>query len=202
MSGTLFLMRHGQIEQANPRRFIGQRDLPLEPEGRDQARGVGERLRGVRFERAVCSGLQRTRQTAELVLGHTDQTIEADPRLNEIHLGEWEGLTVDEVRERFPDEYEARGKDMANVRPKGGESFLDLQRRVVPCLMEVAEQARGNVLVVAHSGVNRAIICHLLGMNLSDLLLFGQEYCCLNLIRTGQPRVLDCLNQVLWRDPS
>ena len=187
----IFLMRHGQVVQAIPRRFLGQRNVPLDETGRAQAESAGRWLRGISFDRAVCSDLDRARETAGLLLQDRDITVETEPRLREIHLGQWEGLTVDEVRAAFPGEYEARGKDLARAVPRGGESFLDLQQRVAPCFEEIARQGTGTVLLVAHAGVNRAILCHVLGLDLENLFRLGQDYCCLNIItqKDGQFQV-------------
>lgn len=198
---TIHLLRHGRIPQAAPRRFIGQRDLPLDDTGREQARVVGLRLKEIPFTRVVCSDLARTHETARLVTQGRGLEIETEPRLREIHLGQWEGLTTQEVKAAFPGEYEARGKNLARVRPAGGESFLDLQRRVAPCFEKIAQNASGHVLVVAHAGVNRAILCHLLGMDLADIFKLGQDYCCLNRITSSEGhRCLEVMNLTLWRE--
>lgn len=178
---TLFLMRHGAIVQRHPRRFIGQTDHPLTDEGRAQAALWREALADVPFAAAVSSDLSRCRETAAIVLGGRDITVRPEPRLREIALGAFEGLTVDEVRERFPGAYERRGCDIAGFTPQGGESFADVQKRAVAALAELAPLC-GNVLVVAHGGVNRTILCHALGLDLSRLFRLGQDYCRLNLL--------------------
>ena len=178
---TLFLMRHGAIVQSHPRRFVGQTDHPLTKEGRAQAALWREALADVPFAAAVCSDLSRCRETAAIVLGGRDITARPEPRLREIALGAFEGLTVDEVRKRFPGAYERRGCDIAGFTPQGGESFADVQARAVAALAELAPLC-GNVLVVAHGGVNRTILCHALGLDLTRLFRLGQDYCRLNLL--------------------
>ena len=74
---------------------------------------------------------------------------------------------------------------MAHTRPEGGESFADVQARVWPAFEGIAAQAQGKAgatLVVAHAGVNRVLLCRLLGMPLAHLFRLGQDYCGLNLI--------------------
>jgi probable phosphoglycerate mutase len=181
---TLFLMRHGAIVQQDPRRFIGQTDHPLTEAGRRQAALWREVLADVPFAAAVASDLCRCRETAALVLGDRDLPVRPEPRLREIALGAFEGLTVDEVRERFPGAYERRGCDIAGFRPQGGESFADVQARAVAALAELKDLC-GNVLVVAHGGVNRTVLCHALGIDLGRLFRLGQDYCRLNLLDLG-----------------
>ncbi|MCB2191496.1 MAG: histidine phosphatase family protein [Deltaproteobacteria bacterium] len=179
----IYLLRHGEITQSSPRCFVGQRDLPLTETGRTQAAQWGARLRGVGFRAVYASPLTRCRETARLAVPGREIVVE--PGWREISLGAWEGLCVDEVRERFPGEYEARGEDLAGHRPQGGESFADVAVRVAP-LLEALADGPSPVLVVAHSGVIRAGLCNLLDLPLNNLLHLELDYAGLCLIERGQ----------------
>jgi probable phosphoglycerate mutase len=74
--------------------------------------------------------------------------------------------------------------DFGGYRPPEGESFRDLQKRVLPVFKEIVSAARGNVLIVAHAGVNRVVLCHVLGMPINHLFRIAQDYGCLNVIET------------------
>lgn len=186
---TIYLMRHGSIEGHEVIRYVGQHDTPLDDKGRRQAMCWGKSLAEIDFSAVYASDLSRCRETASLASG--DAELRLVPELREIALGEWQNKTVEHIRITYPDLFEARGRDLAGVRPPGGESFNDLAGRVFPAFEAILEQAQGNVLVVAHSGVNRVIICKLLGIPLGNLFRFGQDYCCLNLIeaRNGKTSV-------------
>lgn len=186
---TIFLLRHGAIIQQRPRRFVGQTDFPLTMEGREQASLWREALAEVPLAGAVVSDLTRCRETAALALEGRGIVPRLEPRLREINLGLWEGLTVKEVGERYPGSYQRRGCDLADCRPEGGESFADVQDRAVAALGELAE-CDGIFLVVAHGGVNRTILCHALGIPLEHLFRLGQDYCRLNIL---------CLGPDCWR---
>ncbi len=180
--GRIYLMRHGEIPLSGETRYIGQLDLPLTARGVDQVRQWREPLSAVRFSRVYCSDLLRCRHTVRLVLGDDRDDVLFEPMLREICLGTWEGLPVGEVKERFPEGWKRRGEDLAGYRPEGGESFADLAARVVPFFRTIAESMEGDVLVVAHAGVNRTILSHVLGMPLNNVLRIGQDYACLNLL--------------------
>jgi len=187
---TLLLLRHGEIPQASPTRFVGQRDLPLTERGQAQAKAWSQHLAALPLAHAWCSDLVRCRDTAALALAGTGIKPTSLPTLREIHLGGWEGLTKDEVQQRFPGEFEQRGLDLAHTIPSGGESFAQAQRRFLAALQHIRAQASaqasaGPVLVVAHGGVIRAALCHILGLRLDSLFRLGQDYCGLNILHVG-----------------
>jgi probable phosphoglycerate mutase len=91
-------------------------------------------------------------------------------------------MPTSDVRCLFPREYEQRGADLVGYRPPGGESFADLAARVWPAFEEVVRHKSGNLLIVGHAGVNRTILCHLLGMPLANLFRLEQGYGCLNIL--------------------
>jgi probable phosphoglycerate mutase len=87
-----------------------------------------------------------------------------------------------EVKKRFPDKWRERGENLFFFRPAGGESFSDLCDRVLPAFETIAEAASGNTLIVAHAGVNRMILCRVLGMAPENLFRLGQDYAGLNMV--------------------
>ncbi len=186
----LFLMRHGRTADDGVKRFVGQTDPPLGAAGRRQAAWWRERLKGIGFARIVSSDLARARETAEIIAGRRQPRVEPRAALREIHLGAWENRTLAEVRQTLPEEWHARGRDLPGFRPPGGESFGDLQRRVAP-EADGLLAAGADILVVAHAGVNRVILCGIMGLPLSRLFTLAQDHACLNLLEAhpSGPRV-------------
>lgn len=175
LTGAIYLMCHGDSRQDDVRRYIGQTDLPLNERGIEQARYWQGKLSSVPFYRIYCSNLVRSLETARSIVRDREIPVHPLPELGEINLGAWEGLTVTEVRQRFPGEYERRGEDFPGYRPRNGESFSDLSRRVVPVFEHIVGEMEGNVLIVGHAGVNRTILCHVLGMPLANLFRLEQQ---------------------------
>jgi len=178
----IYLLRHGSIKEDREKRFIGQLDLPLIEEGRKQARQWREIFAPVELEAIYCSDLQRSVETARIIAGERRLPLRIVPELREINLGEWEGMAMSSVRRDFPNEWHERGLDIAGYSPPGGESFNDLNNRVIPAYKKLAREAKGHSLIVAHAGVNRLILCHLLGMPVSNLFRLNQDYGSLNII--------------------
>ncbi len=182
----IYLLRHGEIEQSEDKRFVGQTDLPLNEKGLHQACLWQQKLKTGLFEKIYSSDLSRTRQTALIIAGHHQGKVQSLPALREINLGEWEGLSVAEVKDRFPEEWQRREKDLVTFRPPGGESFRDLAVRIGTVFNQIIQGLEGDILIVAHGGVNRVILCQVLGMDLANLFRLGQDYGSLNLIERNR----------------
>ena len=105
--------------------------------------------------------------------------------LREIDAGSWEGLSEAEVKGRYPVEFAEREHDPIGFRFPGGESYRDLQKEVVPVFTRITKRAVGDILMVAHKGVNRVLLAHLLGRPLEELYSIPQDYGCVNLIRVS-----------------
>lgn len=191
MDLTIHLLRHGRTQPETPWRFLGQRDVPLSEAGRAQACEWNTTLASIPFQSAWCSDLNRCRETAEIVLAGRGLSVQPLVGLRELNLGKWEGLTREEVKQRFPGQFEARGQDLAGYRPESGEGFADLQVRVWAALEMIIGSSSGHILVVGHAGTNRALISKVLGLPLSHLFRLGQDYGCRNILewREGEMRL-------------
>ena len=180
----IYLVRHGAVQrEGNGKRFIGQLDLPLSCEGIQQLQRLKAELHDAQLSAVFCSDLKRSVETAAILTEMSPVlTPIQKPDLREINLGEWEGLTFDEVSRRHPEHFRERGRDIVHYQPPGGESFLDCAKRVIPAFYEMIHATRGNILIVGHAGVNRIMLCQVLGKSLENLFEVEQDYGCLNVI--------------------
>lgn len=182
---TVYLIRHGKIKlEDNQRRYIGQVDLPLSGEGIRQAQYLGKKIKDVDVSKVYCSDLLRSRQTAQIIMGNRTVPILVRKDLREIHMGEWEGRTFSHIVKEYPEEFKARGADIGYYRVRGGESFADCFKRVIHSLNEIMDSSSGSILLIGHAGVNRLLLCYVLGMPLANLFRINQDYGCLNIITT------------------
>ena len=158
----IYLVRHGQTDWNAAYRLQGQVDAPINETGRAQAKRNGQVLARLIGEPSrvdfVASPLGRTRETMEIIraeLGLPPEDYRTDDRLKEIHLGDWQGSTWDELRAAAPEQIEARFADPWNtVAPgDGGESYAMLAERAESWLAEV----RRETVVVTHGGINRCL---------------------------------------------
>ena len=180
---TIYLIRHGKIKmEDNQRRYIGQLDLPLSEEGIQQAQCLHKILEPVNMSMVFSSDLSRSQHTAEMITGRRSAKVVVRKDLREINMGEWEGRTFADIARRFPDEFKARGADIGYYRVAGGESFADCYKRVVTAFHDSINSSSGNILFVGHAGVNRLLLCYILGMPLANIFKIRQDYGCLNII--------------------
>jgi broad specificity phosphatase PhoE len=180
---TVCLVRHGSVVGAETRRFIGHLDVPLSPLGIAQVDALSRRLSRVAFDAIYCSDLDRTRHSAELLAAPHGLIPVRDPALREFAMGEWDGLTTEQIRARDASAFRAWMADVGRFQFPGGESLPDLVARAVPAFEGlVARHAGGTIAVVAHGGSNRAILCHALGLGPERLLALGQDYAALSVL--------------------
>lgn len=175
------LIRHGEVERSHC--YNGQFDVRLTALGEEQYHQLKPRLNPDSISALYTSDLTRTVRGGEILgpyLGLEPVKVTA---LRELNCGEWQGLSVTEIQQTRPDEWAGRLADLEHFRAPGGESLGDLAARVLPALKEIVSRHRGEeVLVVAHGGVNRAILMDAIGAPLASFFSIDQHYCCLNVI--------------------
>jgi broad specificity phosphatase PhoE len=191
---------------AETRRFIGHLDVPLSPLGEAQLTALAHRLRGPTFDAIYCTDLARTRRSAEILAAPRGLAAIVEPALREFAMGRWEGLTAEEIRDLDAIAFDAWMADVGRFQFPEGESLPDLYARVWPAFEAlVARHAGGTVVVVAHGGSNRAILCRVLGLPPERLLALGQDYGALSVLeRSGPSWTLRVLNhcEPVRRDPG
>lgn len=171
----IFLIRHGETEKHDEKIFLGQTDVPLSEEGREQCRIVGIELThfDIQTSTVYCSDLIRAVNSAEIIIPNTgiEMRIREVPAFREMALGSWDGRYMNEIRREYPEEFERRGQDLLGYRIDGNaENFYDLRERVLAEFNEIVQKEPGDVVIVAHSGVLRILKCELTGRPLTDVL--------------------------------
>jgi probable phosphoglycerate mutase len=182
----IYLMRHAEAayvrEDGTP--APDGRVVPLTPIGRDQAARQADALRHVHFDRAVCSGLPRTVETAGIVLaGRSAPALEVIPDLEEIQSGHAQAPAEDfaawiaHVANPWAD---AAAPDARFI---GGERFRDFEARVLPAFTELLADTRWRtLLLVLHGAVNRVLLNHVMNLPWQGAMSIEQDPACFNVI--------------------
>ncbi|MCS6835153.1 MAG: histidine phosphatase family protein [Anaerolineae bacterium] len=162
--GRVLLVRHGETDYNTTGRWQGQLDTPLNLLGRQQAEKVALALRNVPLSLIVSSDLSRAADTARAIAAHHGLTPVLDARWREIHLGIFQGLTRQEIKEIYPLEYNSWHHDDNFVVPNG-ESRLQVQKRAHEAWLSLTERPdlEGTALVTAHGGTIRWLLIRLFG---------------------------------------
>lgn len=170
------LLRHG--EPVGGSRYRGQRDDPLNDKGWEQMRAVVGDHRP--WDRIVSSTLLRCSEFARELSTRHARPLELDDRLKEIGFGAWEGRTAAELRAENPGAFERFTSDPVAHRPAGAESLDDFCARVMAAWNEVlARHAGQRVLIVAHAGVMRMVLCNVLEIPLRRMFRIHVPNACL-----------------------
>jgi alpha-ribazole phosphatase len=171
----LIFIRHGETEWNATLRYQGHANIPLNDRGRAQARAAAARLGSAHVAAIYTSDLARAAETAAIVGEPFGLKPVVMTELREIDVGEWEGHTPEELYRRFPDHMREYDRDPARTVRIGGESYAMLQERALVALNRIQEQhARDEtVLVVSHGGTIRAVLCHVIGLDLGH---FGRMW--------------------------
>src|SRR5579864_915424 len=166
-AARFFLVRHGETEGESSIRYHGATDVPLSEFGREQmrraARSIVARRGDVKFGKVFSSPLVRASEGARIIAG-TMASIVTIEEIAEVHFGLFEGLTADEIRERYPDHFAVWNADRLapDYTYPEGESRADFAARVERGLERVlaiwTRGGDGDALLVAHRGVIRAIV--------------------------------------------
>ncbi|MFH9977766.1 histidine phosphatase family protein [Streptomyces sp. NPDC017179] len=183
----IILWRHGQTSWNVERRFQGSTDVELTGTGVGQARRAARLLASLRPDAIVSSDLVRATRTAAELAELTGLEVARDEGLRETYAGVWQGLTHEEIIDRYGQEYTAwkRGEP---VRRGGGELETEVADRAAPVVLRYLEKVPedGTLVVVSHGGTIRTTLGRLLGLEPRHWeSLGGLSNCCWSVLGQG-----------------
>lgn len=224
MVKTVYLLRHGATEGSDVKRYKGSINVPLSEEGQRQVEQLAEYLNrsykscmtysGL-FNAVYCSPLSRALKSAEIIAKQFGLAPIVVPDLRERSFGIWEGMSFNEIKEKYPEEFEAWAGNPLKFGPIGGESTLEVRDRVISALNKILNDHNSqetvpvtppcfpldkgrlggvsgvlesglypamNIAIVAHGGVNRIILCHVMGIPLENIFRIEQDFAAVNII--------------------
>ena len=165
----IYLVRHGITQANKENRFAGRTDEELHAEGNDQIIQVGDRLKNNDLSAVYCGPSRRTLQSAEILgtlLGIPYSDLEG---LDEINISHWDGLTKDEIRQEFGDEYPTWLNSPQTFSLPGCETLKKVQERAVGAVNRILEHHNSeNLLLVSHLIVLRCLVLYYQGLEIKD----------------------------------
>jgi broad specificity phosphatase PhoE len=151
LTTRLILIRHGETDWNVEGRYQGQADPPLNQRGLAQARQLAQKLRGVGLDVLYSSPLRRALQTARILAEALDVPLHTEPRLMEIHQGEWQTLLYTEIAAHYPELFDRWQTEPWTVTLPGGENIAQVQERVYAAVDEILSRHEGQCIgMVTH----------------------------------------------------
>jgi broad specificity phosphatase PhoE len=147
----LVLIRHGETDWNVEGRYQGQADPPLNARGLEQAGSLAEKLLPLKLEILYTSPLQRAAQTAQLIARRLGIPVYIEPRLVEIHQGDWQTRLRAEIQSLYPDLFRQWETEPWGVSPPNGETLYEVQARV---------EAAVHDMIVRHPGASMGLVAH------------------------------------------
>ncbi len=170
----LIVVRHAESQWNPIGRYQGLLDPELSERGIKQAEALAQELKGNGITKIYTSPLKRTYQTAKILSDKLEVPIHREDRVIEIDHGKWSGMLVEDVKKKYPEEFEIWLKEPHKIRFEGGESLEDVFKRVGNFLRYLKEEHREEtVVVVSHTVPIRCMYCALLDVELSKFWSFG-----------------------------
>ena len=176
-AASVIFLRHGATDYEENRIYLAKDDPPLNGSGLGQAKELAAWFGGQEIAVAYVSPTSRTRQTADPVIQELNLSPVFIRELRERDFGVWEGLTFEEIADRYSEGHGEWKKDPISYKPEGGESILDLKNRLQTQMEDIISKHMGQtVLVVSHVGPIRVILTDALGMPLENYRRINIHY--------------------------
>ncbi len=219
MVTRLYLIRHGETQGADTKRYKGHIDIPLSANGIKQMERLAEYISAEatsKLSAVYCSDLSRAVKSAEIIAEPHSIKPVVFKDLRERNFGIWEGMSFDEIKEKYPEEFNAWTNNPLEFSPMQGESTIEVKDRAIAALDNILSKhmksnigasgglSKGehrtqntdknslgsglwalgseNIAIVSHGGINRIVLCHLLGTPLENIFRIEQDFAAVNII--------------------
>ncbi len=159
---TFYLIRHAEAEGNLYRRFHGQWNSMITPNGMKQIAALAERFSKIHVDLCVSSDLIRTMTTAQAIAVPMNLEIHPEPAFREFRAGCWDDLPFGYLKHHFPDEMECFGKDPMHWQVSGSEPFYQYTQRFIQKMTELAIENRNKTIaIISHAAVMRGVLMRL-----------------------------------------
>jgi alpha-ribazole phosphatase/probable phosphoglycerate mutase len=191
MATTVYLIRHGETVDADSRRYKGHIDVPLSGNGIKQLERLSEYLTQITNYRSqitdikavYSSGLDRALKSAEIIAKPFGLNPIVIDDLKERSFGVWEGMTFDEIKDKWPDAFNAWAENPLKFSPMEGENTLEVKERAMKAFNSIINKHKDEeIAIVSHGGITRVILCEMLGVSLDKIFRIEQNFAALNII--------------------
>lgn len=185
----LFLLRHGQTDWNVEHRVMGDKPIPLNTNGKAQARAVAKLFKDIQFDAVYSSPVKRAIQTAQPILkGRDTISLFEEPGFAEINYGDWVGRLFSEITE-----LKGYFEQPLNVPIPNGETLENVQKRAITAIENMRAKHNGRILGISHADVIKLVLIHYLGLGFNDMNKFRIDNASLTVLHFNavkNPRVI------------
>ncbi len=183
MKRVLYLVRHAHVGREET--FVGHSDIPLSSQGVQKSERWAEGIQDLQLDALYCSDLVRATQTAGPLLDRWALEPQLMADLRERNMGDWEGLSWEEVEKNYPEDSRDYLDNWAGAIP-GGESLSRMKIRILAGWKEIWSHSWDRAMIIAHGGTNRILLAGFLGIPDEYLFRIEQDYLGMNWIEFSE----------------
>ncbi len=173
----IILVRHGETEWNVAEIFRGRTDVELNETGIRQAELLAEYLSKTKIDAIYSSPLRRALKTAEIIAGYHQLDVDIDADLTDFNFGKWQGLSRQEVKNKYRELYAEWINHPERVKIPAGESLDVIRKRAMGVATKIIARHKGTSALVSHRVVNKVLICALLGLDNSHFWNIKLDTC-------------------------
>lgn len=182
--GKIYLIRHGETKWNREQRSQGYNDIELSDVGRLQAHALVKRLKNEDIDMVFSSSLKRAYETASLIAKDKGINVVKYKEFMEVGMGKWEGLTWNEIKERYPDVSSLWRQSPHLAKIPDAESLIKVRERSMGKLMEIInENTDKNILIASHGITIKTMICAIMGIDISNIHKIKQDNTAVNIFK-------------------
>ncbi len=179
----VWLIRHGEPISESRGRCYGKLDIDLSLEGRRQLQAVADKLSGEPIGAIYSSPRRRALESSAILRGRLLCSVTVEERFREIDFGDFEGRLYGDIAQEYPENYREWMEHPTETQFPNGESFVQMQARVVDAAHELYARHRGETIaIVSHGGVNRILLAAALDVANANIFRIAQRYAAMNLL--------------------
>lgn len=182
----ILLVRHGETKWNRELVFRGRRDIPLSERGREQAQLLGQRLAKMQIDAILSSPLARAVQTSQPAAEALKLDVEHSDALLDANFGKWSGLSRDEVKEKFPEQFEKWRENPLQMSFDGGDAVRDVRERSFQWLREIAKEDYKRIVVVTHRVILKLMLISILEASHDTFWQIRFDTCSISALNAGR----------------
>lgn len=179
----IILIRHGETVWNNKLKYQGHTDIELSDNGKKQGEKVALFLAKYSIDAIYASDLKRAHATAEFIASYHNLNVGLLPEFREMNFGVWEGLTFNEIQEKYSELAQTWISEPENIIIPKGENFSQVKERSYNAILNLVERhPEQTIVVVSHGATIRSILCAVLGISLNRMWQIKQDNTAVNIL--------------------